>query len=83
MVVSVVVAVACGGVVRGFFVRMAIIVGVTVLFIVCFGAVIVAVAFGVGAAAFHFLVGIGFGGFGLAAREEQGGESEGCEYFLH
>lgn len=85
---SVVVAVTGGGIVRGFVMRVSIVVVVAVLLIVGFGAMVMAVAFGVCgqfAIVAHgpavFVVGAAFGG--LAASEEQGGEGEGCEYFLH
>jgi hypothetical protein len=57
VVVAILVAVASGGVVG------------VVVSITFSGAVVMAVAFGVGAAAFHFLVGIGGGLFRLAAGE--------------
>ena len=88
MRMSVVVAVASGGIVRGFVMRVSIVVVVAILLIVGFGAMIVAIAFGVCgqfAVVAHglavLIVGASFGG--LATREEQGGEGEGCEYFLH
>ena len=79
MRMAVVVAVTGGGIVRGFVMRVSIVVVVAVLLIVGFGAMVMAVAFGVCgqfAIVAHgpavFVVGAAFGG--LAASEEQGGE---------
>jgi hypothetical protein len=88
MRMAVVVAVTGGGVVRGFVMRMSIVVVVAVLLIVGFGTMVVAIAIGVRwqfAIVAHGLgilvIGAGFGG--LAAGEEQGGEGKRCEYAFH
>ena len=79
MRMSVVVAVTGGGVVRGFVVRMAVVVVVAVLLIVGFGS-ITNIAIGMGGSVLMFgRIGTG----GLAASEEQGGEGKRCEQAFH
>lgn len=71
MIVAILVAMASSGIVR------------MVVAIAFSGAMVMPIAFGVGTSAFHFLVGIGGGLFGLAAGEKEGSDSEGCEVVFH
>lgn len=76
---SVVVAVTIGGIVRGFFVRIAIVVAVAVLFIVVFGT-ITDISIGMDGAVLMLR---SIGTTTITAGEEQDGECEKCEYEFH